>query len=454
MTTKGSVNCLDNNLSVQIIGNIMKILEIIHGYPPEYNAGSENYTEAVVNELMKRDHEVAIFCREENQFLEEYHLRTSHIGSEGQITKFVINMARNKDRFLHSKVDSALRKVVDIFNPDVAHIEHLNHLSLTIPSVLKEQSIPMIYTLHDFWLMCPRGQFLQFNSEGEPWKSCDGQDDLKCAKICYSRYHTGDPDGNKDIGYWTSWVSTRMNYARMAVKQIDRFVAPSRTVLEYFTSYFPEARKKVSYLDYGFDLSRLRGRKRKLELMPFVFGYLGTHIPGKGIDYLIKAFCAIRGKALLRIWGRTKSEYTPYLKKLDQDTLHNSENRIEWMGEFESERIVEQVFNNVDAIVTPSIWLENSPLVIHEAQQARVPVITANVGGMAEYVKDGVNGISFEFRSIESLTSALQKAMENPKRVAELGDRGYLLSKNGTVQSISEHVDSLLNLFERMIEDR
>lgn len=50
------------------------------------------------------------------------------------------------------------------------------------------------------------------------------------------------------------------------------------------------------------------------------------------------------------------------------------------------EKILPEVFNKVDAIVVPSIWLENSPLVIHEALQAGVLVITANVGGMAEYI--------------------------------------------------------------------
>lgn len=432
----------------------MKVLEIIHGYPPQYNAGSENYTEAVVNELTKRGHEVAIFCREENQFISEYNLREETTGENGKVKKYIVNVARSKDRFLHPKIDSKVREIIHSFKPHVAHIEHLNHLSLTIPSVLKVERIPMVYTLHDFWLMCPRGQFLQFNSEGNPWTNCDGQADSKCARICYSRYHTGDPEESIDIGYWTSWVSTRMNNAKKAVKQVDQFVAPSRTVIEYFKSYFPEAQSRISYLDYGFDLRRLSGRKRKVENGPFVFGYIGTHIPGKGIDYLIKAFGAIKGKALLRIWGRTKGEYTPYLKKLGLDILHDSQSKIEWMGEFDSERIVEQVFNNVDAIVVPSIWLENSPLVIHEAQQVRVPVITANVGGMSEYVADGVNGISFEFRSIESLTSALQKVKDNPKEAADLGHRGYLLSRDGTIQSISEHVDDLLSIFKSVIERR
>ena len=60
--------------------------------------------------------------------------------------------------------------------------------------------------------------------------------------------------------------------------------------------------------------------------------------------------------------------------------------RVEWMTEYRNQDIVPDVFDRCDAIVVPSIWAENSPLVIHEALQAGVPVITADYGGMAEYV--------------------------------------------------------------------
>ena len=68
------------------------------------------------------------------------------------------------------------------------------------------------------------------------------------------------------------------------------------------------------------------------------------------------------------------------------------------MGEYRNPEIVPEVFNRCDAIVVPSIWAENSPLVIHEALQARMPVITADYGGMAEYVHHERNGLLFRHR--------------------------------------------------------
>ena len=430
----------------------MNILEVVHGYPPQYNAGSENYTETTSNEFIRKGHKVSVFCREENPFRKEYELTETNAETNTKIRKFTINIYRNKDRFLNKEVDNAFRSVLEKTVPDIVHIEHLNHLSLGIPSVIEKMGIPTVYTLHDFWLMCPRGQFLQYNTTGTPWKNCDGQEDVKCASVCYDRYHTGQNELKNDILYWTDWINKRMTSVKEMIQKVQYFISPSNTVLNSFRSYFPEAKERIIYLDYGFDLNKLKNRTRiRNKDEPYVFGYIGTHIPAKGVDQLIKAFGSVKGKTILRIWGRDRGEYTPYLKKLSQEVGKIFGNKIEWMGEFDSEKIIEQVFNNVDCIVVPSIWFENSPLVIHEAQQARVPVITANTGGMAEYVKHGVNGLLYDFRDVGSLSHSMQDMVNTPSKADLLGKTGYLYDKDGNVQSIDSHVSILEEVFRSLI---
>ncbi len=427
----------------------MHILQVIHGYPPEYNAGSENYTQTIVQELISRGHKVSVFSRTENPFAAEYEMST--IKTEDSIlSRYTINMARTKDRFISAGLDSIFEKLLAELNPDIVHFQHLNHLSLSLPKIVHNHGIPSVYTLHDFWLMCPMGQFLQMNLQGEPWKQCDGQEDMKCAKFCYSRYHTGSYEATGDEKYWTEWIHKRMLATIEAIDNIDQFISPSKTVLNSFISSFGN-KDKVFYLDYGFDLKKFSGRSRKQEGCVFVFGYIGTHIPGKGIKMLIEAFSHLTGDPILRIWGREKSEYTPSLRKYADSFGAELANRLEWMGEFNGEKIVDEVFNNLDCIVVPSIWLENSPLVIHEAQQARVPVITADVGGMAEYVVDGKNGLLFHFRDADSLASKMQSIIDRPGIAAQLGKTGYLYSSNGDIQSVSFHVDNLLQIFSTLI---
>lgn len=93
---------------------------------------------------------------------------------------------------------------------------------------------------------------------------------------------------------------------------------------------------------------------------------------------------------------------------------------FEWHNEYNNFKIVSEVFNHVDCIIVPSIWEENSPLVIHEAQQCGVPVITSDFGGMRELVQDGINGLTFKHRSFDSLSSSMLRAIDQPEKLREL----------------------------------
>jgi glycosyltransferase involved in cell wall biosynthesis len=432
----------------------VKVLQVIHGYPPRYNAGSEIYTQTISRGLVRMGHEVNVFTREESQSQPEYSLREEGDEGEPRIRLHVVNMPRSRERYQHDSVDDHFEQVVETFNPDVVHIGHLNHLSVSIVKTAKRHGVPVVFTLHDFWLMCPRGQFMQYNLEGpEPWAFCDGQDDHKCAVRCYSRYFGGSSlDSEVDVRYWTDWVHRRMSLVREVVGEVDRFIAPSRTVQQRFQTDFGIQENRVVYLDYGFDRKRLAGRSRGRE-RSFAFGYIGTHRPAKGIHVLLDAFPLVRGDPKLRIWGRTVSDATPSLKEQSARLPEDVVRRVEWMGEYGTSTIVPDVFDRIDALVVPSIWLENSPLVIHEAQQARVPVITSDLGGMAEYVHHETNGLLFKARDARDLAEQMQRLVDNPELAGKLGQRGYLYSEDSNVPDVDEHVGRLLSIYDQVRPD-
>lgn len=433
----------------------MKVLHVIHGYPMRYNAGSEVYTQTLCHALAER-HEVHVFTREENPFAPDFGMRLERDREDPRITLHVVNNPRNRDRYLEPGIDRRFAEALDRVRPDVVHVGHLNHLSTSLPAEAAARSIPVVYTLHDYWLMCPRGQFVQtFPEDPEDlWAACDGQQDRKCAERCYARYFGGDPqERDADVAYWTGWVERRMRQVRQTAEYVDLFVAPSRYLLERYRTDFGVAARKLVRLDYGFDLSRLRGRRRTPG-EPFTFGYIGTHIPAKGIHDLIRAFGMVDGEALLRLWGRPRGQDTEALQALARDLQGGKAGRVEWLPEYRNQSIVEAVFNRVDAIVVPSIWVENSPLVIHEAQQARVPVITADAGGMAEYVRHEVNGLLFERRSYRSLAGQMQRFVDDPGLARRLGQRGYAFRDDGDVVGISDHAREVERLYQLVLERR
>ena len=418
----------------------MRILQVIHGYPMRYNAGSEVYTQGLSQALAER-HEVHVFTRQENSFLPEYaiHRETDH--SCPRITLHVINMARARDGYRHPAVDDAFVALLDQVRPQVVHVGHLNHLSTSLVFAARHRGIPVVFTLHDYWLMCPRGQFIQMYPQdpSDTWAVCDGQDDRKCAERCYSRYFGGNPEQHEqDAAYWTGWVGRRMAHIREVCDAVDVFIAPAMYLLRRFRDDFGIPTRKLVYLDYGFHLDRLMGRER-IGGEPFTFGYIGTHIPAKGVDHLIRAFGEITGEFQLRIWGRDRGVETAGLKALARDLPGSAGSRVEWMGEYRNPDIVPEVFNRCDAIVVPSIWAENSPLVIHESLQAGVPVISADYGGMAEYVHHEENGLLFDHRDAESLSRQMQRLADDPQLAGRLGGRGYVQSADGNVPNMLEH---------------
>ena len=433
----------------------MRILQVIHGYPMRYNAGSEVYTQALCQGLAER-HEVHVFTRDEDPFAPDFDLRAERDPDDSRIALHVVNNPRNKDRYRETGIDRRFAELVDRLRPDIVHVGHLNHLSIALPFEAATRSVPVVYTLHDYWLMCPRGQFMQTfpRDRRDLWTACDGQEDRKCAERCYARYFGGAPEEREtDIALWTGWVERRMRHVREMSEFVDLFVAPSRYLLDRHRDEFGLPARKLVYLDYGFDHARLSGRRRAAG-EPFVFGYIGTHIPAKGIQDLIRAFGAVSGEAVLRVWGRPRSRNTEALRTLARSLPAEKARRVEWLPEYRNGDIVRDVFDRVDAIVVPSVWVENSPLVIHEAQQARAPVIAADAGGMAEYVHHGVNGLLFEHRSWRSLATQMQSFVDDPALARRLGKRGYPFGESGDVPEMEDHVRAIERLYARVLDRR
>ncbi len=420
----------------------MHILKIIHGYPPNYNAGSEVYSQSIANYLLT-EHKVSVFTREENPYLPDFSIRQEK--RSANLDLYFINNPQGKDGYRHQQMDETFAQLIRTIKPDVAHIGHLNHLSTGIIDELNKQHIPIVFTLHDFWLMCPRGQFLTRSIGKENnFVLCSGQNNNKCASNCYRVYFSGKEENEQqELNQWSDWVKNRMAETKSIIEKVDLFIAPSKYLMNRFISEFGMPAHKIKYLDYGFPTEYLQQTNASIKPEPFTFGYIGTHIPAKGINLLIDAFSQIKEPAVLRIYGRDNGQSTTALKAM----AAGSTNPLVFAGEYINQNLANEVFAKIDCIVVPSIWAENSPLVIHEAQACRIPVITADYGGMKEYVQHQVNGLLFEHRNTQSLKKELQFAISNPTIMKELGERGYLLSEDGKVPDIKDHCDQLLTIY-------
>ena len=424
----------------------MHILKIIHGYPLNYNAGSEVYSQSICNELSKH-HKVSVFTREENLYSPDFAIRKQI--ENGNLDFYFVNNPQGKDGYRHEAMDNNFAKLIAEIKPDIAHIGHLNHLSTGIVDELNKQNIPIVFTLHDFWLMCPRGQFLTRSiGKEDNFQLCTGQQDHKCASNCYQVYFSGKEENEKqELEQWSAWIHQRMIETKAIIDKVNVFIAPSNYLRNRFINEFAIPEEKIIYLDYGFPTEYLTPTEKSTEKSNFTFGYIGTLIPAKGVNHLIEAFCQIEIPATLRIYGRQNGQSADALKLM----ASKSKNKIEFAGEYINHNLANDVFSKVDCIVVPSIWAENSPLVIHEAQSFKIPVITANFGGMKEYVHHQVNGLLFEHRNTTSLVEQMKFAIANPHLMKEYGEKGYLFSEDGSVLNIQDHCKELEQIYDRFL---
>ena len=83
----------------------MRILHLIHGYPPAYNAGSEVYTQTLAREQVRRGHTVSVFSRDEDPFRPVGAMRASVDDGEPRVALHLVNVAGLRDRYRHALVD-------------------------------------------------------------------------------------------------------------------------------------------------------------------------------------------------------------------------------------------------------------------------------------------------------------------------------------------------------------
>lgn len=115
------------------------------------------------------------------------------------------------------------------------------------------------------------------------------------------------------------------------------------------------------------------------------------------------------------------------------------------MGKYKRPEVA-KVFSEIDVLVVPSLWYENSPLVIHEAFATGTPVLVSGIGGMAELVADGRGGLTFTVGSVQDLAAKMQKLGEDGSL------RAALAEKAPKVKTIEENAREVEEVYQRLAE--
>jgi len=457
----------------------MKILKVIHDFLPASTAGTEIYCANLASELSEK-HEVILFFTAFSPAARTPRLRQGRFRG---LRFYEARANRSAPDFSLSYSNPDLERIFENIlreeNFDLVHIHHLLYHSLGYPRIAKQRSLPVIFTLHDYYLTCPSpdgGKLLR-----KDHSRCPGPEASSCAECLspptsernnfsarfgkflkilpldlfplLSRFRRKLPlalistlDGLISSAHFPatmgspSEIEARQDYIhRNLIPHVDIFIAPSRHLRQRFIGFgFPAER--IIYLDHGIPIESFRRRSRE-RAGTIRFGFAGGLIPAKGVHILVEAFSRLNDlKASLRIFGdpRLSPAYVLKLKRMARN------HPISFPGALPVERVFE-AYRQIDCLIVPSIWEENSPLVIHEAQAARIPVIASNIGGIPELIENDINGLLFEAGNPDDLKKMLLKIIQEPK-LLELYRRN-----SRRIKSIEKNAEEFENIYSQFI---
>jgi glycosyltransferase involved in cell wall biosynthesis len=321
-------------------------------------------------------------------------------------------------------------RLLEAQRPDVVHFQHTQRIGYDLITLVRRilPDTAIVYTLHDYWPICHRaGQMVRAPSEA------------LCTHASHDRCNECFPEWSPEHFH------LREHFTKSHLFQVDMFLAPSKFLLERFVNWGIE-RERIRFEEYGrfpqTPMDTPDGSRPRTRL-----GFFGQISLFKGVEVLLDAMeivAAQAPEAHLFVHSANVDLLPEGPRQLFLEKLATSGENVTVAGSYGPAN-VPQLMSQIDWVVVPSRWWENSPLVIQEAFMHGRPVICTGIGGMAEKVAHGVNGLHFITSDRTDLAETIRTAVQTPG----LWER--LRSGIPPVYSMDDHVASLTDLYDELI---
>lgn len=359
----------------------MRILHVLHQGLPRWVGGTELYVHQLATALQAMGHAAELFVREAGD--PSLGLRTEpHEGVT--VHRFYTPPPSEAGRllatFYHPGLTAGFAEVLGRFRPAVVHFHHLLGLPVELFWRALRAGLPTVLTLHDYWFVCANTKLLTNYDH----TLCQGPRAwLNCARCGLARLNSP----------W-AWPLTpaaapvfmaRDVVLRRVLRRADRLVAPSRFLRETYVRLGAPADRTVvaptgiAPPPLAAPPARPPGGLRAL--------YVGALLPLKGVHVLVEAFEALPPEATLWVAGDPNRD-PAYAARLRALARHPG---VVFLGPLDRAGVW-RALDEADVVVVPSLWYENSPLVVQEARARGRPVVASRLGALAELVRDGVDG--------------------------------------------------------------
>lgn len=350
--------------------------------------------------------------------------------------------ADDYDHFFHSNGDTEalqrdLVRLVRDTRPHVVHFHHVLGLGMEALYAVREalpQSV-LLLTFHEYLSIC--------HNHGQMVKRPTGQLCREASPIaCHGCY--------PEIP--VSHFLKREHFVRGMLELADAFVSPSMFLAGRYAEWGIEA-EKLTVIENGLALGHVMPARELPLHNPSRnrFAYFGQLTPFKGIDVLIDAVSRVPDDiwgddACLTIYGGNLELQSVDFQERMKKLIDGAGRRVRFYGAYQNTDMP-RLMRSVDWVVMPSTWWENSPLVIQEALHHRRPVICSDIGGMAEKVRDGKDGLHFRAGSAQDLADRMADVLSDPQAWDRL--RASMRQPTSHIDCARDHVELYRRLLRR-----
>ena len=394
----------------------MKVLYVVHNHPTLHPGGAEAYALELYEGMRETPGvEPVLLARIGSNVARQ---RVAHPGTPfGAVNDdpnqyFVFTETEHFDFFTLTSRDKSLysQHLTNFLlaqRPDVVHLQHTHFVGVDLLSqirrVLPEAKI--VYTLHEFLPICHRdGQMLRsFSSE-----LCEEASPRRCNE-CFPQ-----------ISQQSFFLRER--FVRGHFENVDLFLAPSAQLMEKYLRWGIEP-ERIEVEEYGRLAPAVRAPDPSQTKAPTNIGFFGQLSHFKGAKVMLEAMSLLDDDVDAHLWlhGANLELQTQEFQEEFATMQRSLQGRVTFRGPYDHAELP-KLMADLHWVLVPSIWWENSPLVIQEAFFHRRPIICSDVGGMAEKVRDGVDGIHFRVGDAFSLARTIETATRSPRLWRSLRD--------------------------------
>ncbi len=402
----------------------MRLLYVVHQFFPDCHSGTEQYCLAAAREARRRGDEVTVLSLHWESHLETPPVRLFEQPYDGiRVVRLNHWQRMNQNDILRDyenrHLDGWFQAVLDDVKPEAVHFFHLRQLGSNLIGVARRNGLCTVVNLMDFWYLCPR--FTLLRSDGA---LCKGPPDggagcVACAnpELAAAVPMAGPAAASGDPPARLRALLDRPRRQLQNLAEADAVFAPSRFLADLFAQNgFP--RERMTVVPYGLEPGRIVPIAAQRPRRPLRLGFCGVLSPWKAPHLVVEA---VRGSSLavdLQVHGRTAEPmFQDYIDRMRSAAAGDA--RIHFPGAYAAADAA-RVFADMDVLVVPSTWYENTPFVVLEAFAAGVPVIASDLGGLSEVVRNGENGLLFAAGDVAGLRAKIAEVAADPQWFAKL----------------------------------